>query len=168
MCVKAADDSSDKFSGCYETNIDAQGMRYIDLPLPKTKELYSEINFTSDRLIDKVSVVELARNAVDTNLKIKEFGYNNVSASVEAPSDGVAVLMQSYYDGWKAWVDGKRVDIEVVDGCFIGIPVEEGSHKIELRFEPWDFKLGAGISLIYMGTFSAVIIYANKKNKLRL
>lgn len=161
--VKASDGSEESYSGNYNTITDGYGKKYIELSLPKVNELYSEIRFITDRIISQVSVVELGRNVKDNNLKIDSFGYNNVSASVNAPSDGIAVLMQSYYDGWKAYVDGEEVDIEEVDGCFIGIPVDEGNHRIELEFDPWDFKLGAGISLLYVIVFFGVIVYTIKK-----
>jgi hypothetical protein len=47
---------------------------------------------------------------------------------------GLLVISQPYYPGWQARVDGKRVDLYRVDYLLQGIPLEGGSHRVELDY----------------------------------
>lgn len=46
-------------------------------------------------------------------------------------------------------MDGKRIDIVEINGCFIGVPLERGQHNVELKFKPWDFGVGFAVSGLF-------------------
>ena len=41
-------------------------------------------------------------------------------------------------------------EIELVNGCFMGIYLEEGNHQVIMKFRPYDFYLGITISFLYL------------------
>jgi membrane protein YfhO len=53
---------------------------------------------------------------------------------------------ERFHDGWNARIDGRDAQVIRVNGDFLGCVVEAGSHRVELRFLPRSFVLGAFIS----------------------
>ncbi|HWO42212.1 MAG TPA: YfhO family protein [Candidatus Eisenbacteria bacterium] len=70
--------------------------------------------------------------------------YENQSVVVEASltAPGVMVLADSFYPGWKAYVNGKETAILRANYFFRGLPLPTGRHRIEFRYEPLSFKIG--------------------------
>ncbi len=48
---------------------------------------------------------------------------------------------------WQIEVDGEPVSAVSVDGYRLGVPLPAGTHTIELRYRPWDFRLGGWLTL---------------------
>ena len=68
-----------------------------------------------------------------------------IHASVNDP--GILVLADSYYPGWKAYVDGKETRILKANHFFRAVVLAEGEHVVEFRYEPLSFKIGLAVSL---------------------
>jgi uncharacterized membrane protein YfhO len=66
------------------------------------------------------------------------------------------VLSDTYYPGWKAFVDGKETKIYRADYAFRAIPLNAGTHRVEFTYDPISFKLGVGGTL--MGIIGCVVI----------
>jgi hypothetical protein len=65
---------------------------------------------------------------------------------VEAPQDGVLVVADTYYPGWFATVDGKRVKIDAAHGVFRAIALQAGKHRVAFVYDPWSFNVGLSLS----------------------
>ena len=61
---------------------------------------------------------------------------NKVTAEVNAPHPGIILFVESFDKGWRAYVDGMRVDIIPANYAFMAIPVEKGEHSLTFRYEP--------------------------------
>jgi uncharacterized membrane protein YfhO len=64
---------------------------------------------------------------------------------MDAP--GLVLLTDTYYPGWKAYVDGERTELLEADYLFRGVAVPEGEHQIEFVYDPASFKIGVALSL---------------------
>jgi uncharacterized membrane protein YfhO len=66
---------------------------------------------------------------------------DSTSFTVDAPTPGLAVLMEAYWPGYAhAEVDGKTEPVLRVDHAFCGVPIETaGVHRITVRFRPRHF-----------------------------
>lgn len=58
---------------------------------------------------------------------------------------GLLVIADTYYPGWTAWVDGTPAPIYPANHLFRAVPVSPGTHRVELRYEPRSFRLGAAL-----------------------
>jgi hypothetical protein len=58
------------------------------------------------------------------------------------------VLRDTYYPGWRAFVDGHEVHIWRTDYLFRGVEVPAGEHTIRFEFSPLSFRVGLVISII--------------------
>lgn len=70
-----------------------------------------------------------------------------VVVEAELACDGLAVIGDPYYPGWRAYLDGRRVPIQEVDGVR-AVRAAAGRHRIEYRYRPSSVYLGIGLSLI--------------------
>ena len=75
-------------------------------------------------------------------------GNNRLEVEVEAASEGLLVLGEVFYPGWRATVDGKPAPVLRADYALRAVCVPAGTHRITLTFAPLSFRLGAGISLL--------------------
>lgn len=61
---------------------------------------------------------------------------------------GELFLSETYYPGWRAFIDGKEVKIEPSHKIFRQVKVPAGEHRVRFAYDPLAFKLGALISLL--------------------
>lgn len=57
---------------------------------------------------------------------------------IDVPSDGVVVVNEAWYPGWKAWVGDQETPIFRANLVVRAIPIKSGSRRVEMRFEPRD------------------------------
>lgn len=77
-----------------------------------------------------------------------------IEVSVETDRGTAVVLREGFSQGWTARVDGQGAPVVRVNGRHMAVPVEAGSHRIELLYRPplWNWGLilsgtGAGLAL---------------------
>ena len=70
-----------------------------------------------------------------------------ISLAVDAPTRQLLVVSESFHPGWQVAVDGAPGRALRTDGDFIGVIVDPGAHRVELRFAPRSFIVGRWISL---------------------
>jgi hypothetical protein len=64
----------------------------------------------------------------------------------ESPQDGLLVLTDSHYPGWRAFVDGQEKPILHANYLFRGVSVPAGRHTVEFVYYADSFKAGLLIS----------------------
>jgi hypothetical protein len=80
--------------------------------------------------------------------KIEEYRPNRVSIVAGLEHPGLLVLSDVYYKGWEAYVDDRRTKIFRVNGLVRGIFLREGHHRVEFRYKPKSFTVGAALGAI--------------------
>ncbi|MGB7575547.1 MAG: YfhO family protein, partial [Thermodesulfobacteriota bacterium] len=73
---------------------------------------------------------------------------NRLDLQVNAEENSLLVLSDTYYPGWKAFVDGKETKIYMADYTFRAIPLNTGTHRVGFVYDPMSFKLGAGVTIL--------------------
>jgi hypothetical protein len=94
--------------------------------------------------------------AGDTRVTVKAVEPERLVLEAEMPARGLVILSQRYYPGWRASVDGQPASVHRADAIFQGIEVPQGTHRLEIVFQPLTFYVGAGLSLL---TVVAIIGY---------
>jgi uncharacterized membrane protein YfhO len=87
---------------------------------------------------------------------IERYENNEVMVQTTANTDAVLVLADSYYPGWKAFVDGKETKVYKANHFFRAVLAPKGNHQIVFKYEPWSFKLGVIMSSFSMAGISIV------------
>lgn len=80
-------------------------------------------------------------------VSIAEYRPERVALAVDAPSDGYVVLLDTYYPGWEAEIDGEATEIERGNWFFRAVPVGAGHHEIAMAYRPRWLRTGAVASL---------------------
>lgn len=72
---------------------------------------------------------------------------------VDNQNDGVLVLADTYYPGWKAFVDDREEKIYRANYLFRAVPIKAGNHTVEFVYKPASFYKG-----LYVTIFASVFL----------
>jgi hypothetical protein len=86
---------------------------------------------------------------VDVDLvKTMKYEPNLIELSTQASRRSVLVLSETYYPGWKAWLDDQPAQIYPTDVALRGVIVPAGEHRVRMEFRPPILPISLGISLM--------------------
>lgn len=57
------------------------------------------------------------------------------------------VLKEQFFPGWRAYLDGREIPIQLWHGAFQAVQLPSGDHNLEFRYHPQSLIIGAWISL---------------------
>lgn len=93
--------------------------------------------------------LETASKTGDRNsVKITLYSSHRVSLDVDSSTGGFLVLTDTFYPGWKAFVDNKPAKIYRADFFARAIPVSAGIHKVVFVFKPDSLRVGLYITIV--------------------
>jgi hypothetical protein len=79
-------------------------------------------------------------------VEILEHQPDRILAHATSSAGGLVVFSEIFDPGWRAYVNGARTPIHVVDHALQGIQLPAGTHEIELRYRTPQLLLGAAIT----------------------
>ena len=103
--------------------------------------------------------------------EVEEHTSNFVKGTIDVDEKGIFFTSIPYDKGWKITVDGKKLEQEetiAIADAFLGFPLEEGTHEIELAYTPVGFIIGRNITFIGIGVYvgcHGYHIYKRKNKK---
>lgn len=100
--------------------------------------------------------------------EIREYSNNAILIDVATDHDGMLVLSEIHYPGWKAYVDGTETGVYRTNYNLRGVFVPRGSHRVEVRFQPDTVARGTWISLASLLLCGAgIVIPLTKRRSVR-
>ena len=95
-------------------------------------------------------------------VEITKYSPNEVIIRTITNSPKFLILSDTYYPGWKVYVDGRRDKIYKADFILRAVYLEEGSHTVRFLFDPFSFKLGVIISITtLLGVIGTIVFRKN-------
>ena len=86
---------------------------------------------------------------------VRRFGLRyELEAAME--SDGWIVVSATAWKGWRARIDGKRVEPRFANHAFLGIFVPRGNHRVTLDYLPRSFTHGRNVTLATLAVLAAL------------
>jgi hypothetical protein len=82
------------------------------------------------------------------NIKLIKYLDKEICLDLKNDSSGFLVVSDTFYPGWKAFVDGKEEKIFRANNTMRAVFVKEGVHKVRFLYDPLSVKLGFSFSLI--------------------
>jgi hypothetical protein len=73
---------------------------------------------------------------------------NMIKIRVETEKWGYLVLADTYYPGWRVFVNGKKSEIMKANYIMRAVTVPPGINEVVFRFDPFSFKVGMWTSII--------------------
>jgi hypothetical protein len=84
---------------------------------------------------------------------------------VRSDRGGRFVLIEQFFPGWRAIVDGHPVEIERWGGAFQAIRLTAGEHRVRFEFRPVSVQIGAAINVLAVVAL-LVLVWADSRSRL--
>jgi len=97
-------------------------------------------------------------------VEITSYDSDEVVIEVSTEKSGFLVLNDTYYPGWKAYIDGKRTEIYRANYNFRAVCMPAGASVVRFRYRPASFAIGCSFSLGIIIFIVGVFIYSRKRN----
>ncbi len=81
--------------------------------------------------------------AVVATVGISSYSLNEMAMGVSSSGNGVLVVSEIHYPGWRAYIDDRETPVYRADWCLRAIAMPAGDHRVVFRFEPGSFRRGA-------------------------
>jgi len=107
--------------------------------------------------IHKIALVEreyasfaadIAQGPIVADARITDFSRNGLVVDYNSDSEGLLVLAEAWYPGWRAAIDGKPVPVFPVNAWMRGVRAPSGVHTVKFSFRPTFLAKGATVSLL--------------------
>lgn len=98
----------------------------------------------------------------DNQLNIDTFNNKKVNGSITMSEPSILSTTIPYTKGWKATVNGEKVETLIVNEGFIGLPLAAGNSEVTFTYQPPFLVLGAILSLVGIGLVVINQLFLNK------
>ena len=149
--------STANFVPAEKSDVILQVLGNPEFPIEK-RSIVSVVNPYADQ--------DYSEQSVGEEVKISEWNPNRRGYEILSRSSDLLVLSESYYPGWKAYLNGEQVPVHPVNHALMGIFVPPGKHKVEFVFRPYTFVSGLFITALTLIGIAVgiVILYRKRKN----
>jgi len=113
------------------------------------------------------SGVSLSNEGTFKEAEISYFSPNRVVIDVSLDSPGFLVYSDVWYPGWKAYDNGKRINIYKTSLTLKSIYLEKGDHAVEFVFDPASYRVGKLVTLstaMLVAIMLLVLLFTGVKN----
>ena len=130
------------------------------------KELFNPDFDGTVALFNEPEAPEFNSSITDTSgyVSITKSEDENVEMTAVSRSKSILIVTDTYYPGWKCYVNGIETPIHRVNYSMRGVILDNGTSSIVFRFEPDIFRAGASISTI-TGLLCLVFVILLKRKK---
>ncbi|MCX5811447.1 MAG: YfhO family protein [Proteobacteria bacterium] len=101
------------------------------------------------------------KNEHKGKVKLVSYLANTVILEYEADKDMFLYVSDTFYPGWKAYIDGRQTRIYRANLAFRAIEAPKGKHSVVLKYVPLSFYSGAFLTIIGI----ALSVYIIKRRK---
>lgn len=131
-------------------------------------KINESFNPSKTALVENPDFNKTTFNTQNSKIQILQYKNNKIVLKTESLDDSYLVFSDTYYPGWKAYIDKKETKIYKTDGVLKGIYIPAGSHEIIFNFLPSNFWLGVLLTIfsyIALITIASILFSKNKTNK---
>lgn len=145
---------------------------YIANDYQIAKTISETIALASDKSFDPF-VKPILEKTLDINMGNKEQNWSanvtsdkgeEVTVSANLDKDGLLVLADSYYPGWKAYDNGKEVQILASNINQKAVALKNGEHTVMFKYQPKSLEYGILISTLSL----CLVIFIAFRTKIHL
>lgn len=121
----------------------------------------------------KVTIIEAAPQllqlpSVNAQIKpaqVQRPDTDTVLVTTSGEKDAFLILTDSYYNGWRAYLDGKEVPVYRANVSFRAVRVPAGKHQVRFEFFPLSFYGGIGIAAISLFVCTFFLFKNRRRSK---
>ncbi|MBK7860591.1 MAG: hypothetical protein IPJ65_18730 [Archangiaceae bacterium] len=98
----------------------------------------------------------------ESKVALDEPRFTELRLDVDACAAAPLVISDAWFPGWQASLDGAPAELAVSHGALREVSLPAGRHHLTLRYRPWPFYAGAGLSLLASLVLIALALRAPK------
>src|SRR4030095_7382876 len=102
-------------------------------------------------LVDTATTSVFGASMIRGSADVTRHEPNRVEVKTASVAPSILVLSENHYPGWRAYVDGKSVDVMRVNFNLRGVAVPAGNHVVAFVYRPKSVLFGLVISLLTLG-----------------
>ncbi len=132
--------------------------------IPEDKQLLADLfaknNNPQTIFLEQDPGIGVSKNGKG-EVTMDEYSPNDIRMHVNADTDGLVYLSDSYASNFKTSVDGKPTQLLRANYAFRAVPVTAGNHTIEMKYEDTLFIKGcmiAAVSLLVLLSVTCVLL----------
>lgn len=96
---------------------------------------------------------------------IVQYSANTVQITTNSSADGLLFLSDTFFPGWKAYVDGHETKIFRADYTFRSVVVPGGKHTVVFSYWPSSFVYGGIVSVVGLIFFGSFYFFQKKSER---
>lgn len=102
-----------------------------------------------------------------TPARVVSHSDTSVTVELRARASGQLVLLDAFYPGWRAEVDGRATPIRPANGAFRAVSVGPGRHEVRFSYRPASVLVGGAISIVAVAVVTAWLLLSGAKIRRR-
>lgn len=83
-------------------------------------------------------------------VSVLKYTPQQIDIETASTSQGILVLTDAYYPGWKVLVDRRPAALLRADYAFRAVRLPPGSHRVEFRYQPESWRIGVLASVVFL------------------
>jgi uncharacterized membrane protein YfhO len=99
----------------------------------------------------------------NASVEINDYSSKKVILNINTPSMGILVLSDTFYPGWKAFVDWEETEIMKANTVMRAIIIPKGKHMVKFVYDPVPFNYGLRLGLCTLIGIPIMIFVSNLK-----
>jgi hypothetical protein len=115
--------------------------------LQEARDVMSHRPFDLRKTAIVEQAIEIGPGGGADEVKTLRYEPNAIELLATSGRGGLLVLSETYYPGWRAWVDDQPASIYQTDIALRGVIVPGGTHRVRMEFRPLVLPVSFGISL---------------------
>ncbi|MBC7978096.1 MAG: YfhO family protein [Myxococcales bacterium] len=121
-------------------------LRYIDHPETALAEMAQATDFADVAWIYTNAIPPHTAPNGAAQLRVRRVG-TRYEIRTDSATDSRIVITESSWPGWRAYIDGRRVKMQLANHAFLSIGIPAGKHEVRVVYLPQEFVQGRAISL---------------------
>lgn len=85
-----------------------------------------------------------------------------IAMQVQSSAIGILVVSEMYYPGWRAMVDGVRVETWRANAGLRALVMQSGTHRVEFRYAPATVRIGCMVSILSLVVVAVGCLYPGR------
>ncbi len=101
--------------------------------------------------------------AIEQNVDVVRYEADDVIISVSTPRPGFLLLLDTYFSGWKAFIDEQETTIYRADYNFRAVAVPAGRSTVHFKYRPLSFRIGLALAIAGAGWVALATGYRTRE-----
>jgi len=108
---------------------------------------------------------KLEGRKLEYSLKILEQRSGKLRLYVKSNEKAYLIISETFYPGWRGYVDGKEEEIVPANLLFKALLLPEGEHEVLLSYRPFSYKFGLYLSLLALSFIVSSLLFKVRRKE---